>query len=162
MVQASASLRSSKKAERQGRRRGRWKRVLGWLFGIGVVLLGLTYWAVHTFEWAGPLVANTLRSVIGVDNVARLEDTVYAVEDRINRLTRKNEQPQAHWQVPPQASAPLPAPPASAPSAASTAALPPFAPKDPGPFPKAWAAPGDGKWVPMLDSRRPSEPPYLF
>ncbi len=161
MVQASASLRS-KKAERPARRRGRWRRVLLWLFGIGVVLVGVVYWAVHRYEWAGPLVANSLRSVIGVDNVAKLEDLVYAVEDGVNRLTRKNEKPQAHWQVPASAPAPLPAP--SAAPAASTDAppLPPFALKDPGPWPKAWAAPGDGKWVPMVDPRRPSEPTYML
>ena len=158
MVQASASLRSSKRAERPQRRRGRWRRILLWLFGIGVALVALTYWAVHRFEWAGPLVANSLRSVIGVDNVARLEDFVYAVEDRVNRLTRKNEKPQAHWQVP--AAAPAPS---AAPAASSDAPrLPAFAPKDPGPALKAWSAPGDGKWVPILDARRPGEPPYMM
>lgn len=162
MVQASASLRSSKKAERPARRRGRWRRILLWLFGIGVLLVGLVYWAVHRFEWAGPLVANSLRAVIGVDNVAKLEDLVYAVEDRVNRLTRKNEKPQAHWQVP--ATAPTPAPPPSAAPSASSAVptLPPFTLPDPGPWPKAWAAPGDGKWVPMVDPRRPAEPVYML
>jgi hypothetical protein len=162
MVQASASLRSSKRAERPARRRGRWRRVLLWLLGIGTLLLGLTYWAVHRFEWAGPLVANSLRAVVGVDNVAHLEDLVYAVEDRVNRLTRKNEQPQAHWQVPATAT-PVVAVPSAVPAASSDAPrLPPFALKDPGPAPKAWAAPGDGKWVPMLDPRRPGEPPYML
>lgn len=158
MVQASASLRSSKRTERSSRRRGRWRRILLWLFGAGVALVGLTYWAVHRFEWAGPLVANSLRSVIGVDNVAHLEDLVYAVEDRVNRLTRKNEKPQAHWQVPAVAPAP-----SAAPATSSDAPrLPPFAPKDPGPALKAWSAPGDGKWVPIVDARRPGEPPYMM
>jgi hypothetical protein len=160
MVQASASLRSSKRAERPTRRRGRWRRILLWILGTGVLLVGLTYWAVHRFEWAGPLVANSLRAVIGVDNVAKLEDLVYGVEDRVNRLTRKNEKPQAHWQVP----ATVPVPSVSAAPAASGAAprLPAFAPQDPGPWPKAWSAPGDGKWVPMTDPRRPGEPPYMM
>jgi hypothetical protein len=162
MVQASASLRTSKKGARPAPRRGRWRRALLWLFGIGVVSVGLVYWAVHRYEWAGPLVANTLRSVVGVDNVAKLEDLVYAVEDRVNRLTRKNEQPQAHWQVPAAATA-APPPPSAAPSVApGRAAVPPFVLKDPGPWPKAWAAPGDGKWVPMVDPRRPSEPVYMY
>ena len=113
MVQASASLRSSKRTERPARRRGRWRRILLWLSASAVLLVALTYWAVHHFEWAGPLVANSLRAVIGVDNVARLEDLVYAAEDRVNRLTRKNEKPQAHWQVPAVAPAPSPAPVAS-------------------------------------------------
>jgi hypothetical protein len=160
MVQASASLRSSKRAERPARRRGRWRRILLWLMGIGTALIGLTYWAVHRYEWAGPLVANGLRAIIGVDAVAKLEDFVYAVEDRVNRLTRKNEQPQAHWQVP--AAVPAPSASAAPPLAGGAARLPPFAPKDPGPALKAWSAPGDGKWVPMLDPRRPGEPPYMM
>ncbi len=153
-------MRSSKRTERLQRRRGRWRRILLWLFGIGVALVALTYWAVHRFEWAGPLVANSLRSVIGVDNVAHLEDLVYAVEDRVNRVTRRNEKPQAHWQVP----AAAPAASASAAPAASSDAprLPAFAPKDPGPALKAWSAPGDGKWVPITDARRPGEPPYMM
>jgi hypothetical protein len=162
MVQASASPRSSKRTERSVRRRGRWRRILLWCLAGSVLLVGLTYWAVHRFEWAGPLVANGLRAVVGVDNVARLEDLVYGVEDRVNRLTRKNEKPQAHWQVPAVAPAPSLglAPPAAASSTAPT--LPPFAPKDPGPALKAWSAPGDGKWVPIVDARRPGEPPYMM
>jgi len=162
MVQASVSSRSSKRAERPARRRGRFRRALLWLFGLGVVLVGLTYWAVHRFEWAGPLVANSLRSVLGVDNVAHLEDLVYAVEDRVNRLTRKNEKPQAHWQVPAAALPPPPATSAAPATATEAPRLPPFTLPDPGPALKAWSAPGDGKWVPMLDARRPGEPPYML
>jgi hypothetical protein len=160
MVQASASLRSSKRTERPARRRGRWRRILRWVLGIGLGTLGLTYWAVHRFEWAGPLVANGLRAVVGVDNVAHLEDFVYAVEDRVNRLTRKHEKPQAHWQVP--AAAPAPATSAAAAASNDAARLPAFAPKDPGPALKAWSAPGDGKWVPMNDARRPGESAYMM
>jgi hypothetical protein len=159
MVQASASLRTSKKGERPARRRGRWRRSLLWVSAGGVALVALTYWLVHRFEWAGPLVANSLRAVVGVDNVARLEDLVYAVEDRVNRVTRKNEKPQAHWQVPVAA----PAVSAASPVASTDAPrLPAFAPKDVGPWPKGWSAPGDGKWVPMTDPRRPGEPPYMM
>jgi hypothetical protein len=160
MVQASASLRSSKRSERPARRRGRWRRILLWLFGLGLALVALTYWAVHRFEWAGPLVANGLRAIVGVDNVARLEDVVYAVEDRVNRLTRRDEKPQAHWQVPAKPVAP---PPSAAPLAsAAEPRLPPFTLPDPGPALKAGSAPGDGKWVPMVDPRRPDEPPYML
>jgi hypothetical protein len=162
MVQASASLRSPKRAERPSRRSGRWRRILLWLLGAGVGLVGLTYWAVHRFEWAGPLVANSLRAVIGVDNVAHLEDLVYAVEDRLNRFTRKNEKPQAHWQVPAATASAAPPPSSGVASSGAAAALPPFAPADPGPALKAWSAPGDGKWVPILDARRPGEPPYMM
>jgi hypothetical protein len=162
MVQASAAVRTSKKGEQKARRPGRWKRIFLWLGAAGVALVLATYWLVHRFEWAGPLVANSLRAVIGIDNVAHLEDLVYAVEDRVNRLTRKNEQPQAHWKVP---ATPPPAPSAApAAPAASTDAprLAPFTLSDPGPALKAWSAPGDGKWVPMVDARRPGEPPYML
>jgi hypothetical protein len=142
----------------------RWRR---WLAGTaigGLVALGLVWWAVHTFDWAGPLVANTLRSIIGVDNVAKLEDIVYGLEDRANRTLRGSEAPKAHWSVPAK-TAPSPAvaqaDPAASGSAAS-AALPPFKPKDPGPALKAWSAPGDGVWVPIVDPRRPNEAPYLM
>ena len=154
-------MRSPKRAERPARRRGRWRRILLWLIGSAMALIALTYWAVHRYEWAGPLVANGLRAIIGVDNVAKLEDFVYAIEDRVNRLTRKNDKPQAaRWEVPAPA-------PAEATSAAPAAAgdvprLPPFAPKDPGPALKAWSAPGDGKWVPMFDPRHPGELPYMM
>lgn len=131
-----------------------------WTAAGGVACIALTYWLVHRFEWAGPLVANSLRAVVGVDNVARLEDFVYAVEDRVNRLTRKNETPQAHWQVP--SAAPVVGSAAPPPAASDAPSLPPFTLSDPGPAPKAWSAPGDGKWVPMLDPRRPGEPPYML
>lgn len=167
MVQASASARSAKKSERKPARRGRWRRILLWISGIGVALVALTYWLVHRYEWAGPLVANSLRAVIGVDAVAKIEDLVYAVEDRINRLTRKNEKPQAHWQVPATpavvSAAPAGAPAVTPPGGSSEAlTLPPFVLRDPGPALKAWSAPGDGRWVPMLDPRRPGEPPYML
>ncbi len=160
MVQASASLRSPKRTERPAPRRGRWRRILLWLLASGLLLVAVTYWAVHRFEWAGPLVANSLRAVVGADNVARLEDLVYAVEDRVNRLTRRNEKPQAHWQVPAIAP-PAALSPASA-ASAEAPRLPPFGPTDPGPALKAWSAPGDGKWVPIVDARRPGEPPYMM
>jgi hypothetical protein len=162
MVQASASLRSSKRAERPARRRGRFRRFLLWSAALGVALVGLTYWAVHRFEWAGPLVANGLRAVIGVDNVAHLEDLVYSVEDRVNRLTRQHDKPQAHWQVPAVPTAPAALPSAAPASETQAPPLSPFTLPDPGPALKAWSAPGDGKWVPMLDPRRPGEPAYML
>ncbi len=125
------------------------------------LLLPLSWYVVHRFEWAGPLVANSLRAVVGVDNVAHLEDFVYAVEDRVNRFTRKGEKPKAHWQVPqPAKAASVSAEPTA--DAGQRPGLPAFVLKDAGPALKAWSAPGDGKWVPMNDPRRPGEPPYMF
>ncbi|MDQ2644726.1 MAG: hypothetical protein M3020_12990, partial [Myxococcota bacterium] len=156
----SASRRPAQKAPRR-------KRRLRWLLiALGAVcgaVLGL-WVAIHRFEWMGPLVANTLRSIIGADNVARLEDFVYSVEDAANRVSKKDQAPKAYWSVPASASAPAPTPSGSAAAATSAAApeLPPFHPQDPGPALKSWSAKGDGIWVPIVDPRRPSEQPYMY
>jgi hypothetical protein len=138
-----------------------WRRRLKKIaLGVGVALplvIGVLWWAVHRFDWAGPMLANGLRSVIGSANVTSLEDFSYAVEDRINRWFRKDEKPKAYWTVPSHAA---PAPPAG--SATSEAKLPPFHPAEPGPVHKSWSAPGDGVWVPIADPRRPGEEPYLM
>ncbi len=141
----------------RSRRLRRWLAILA---GSALVLFLALWYAVHHFDWAGPLVANSLRAVIGVDNVARLEDFVYGVEDRANRTLRGSEAPKAAWSVPAQPAAA--APPAAAGSAAGEPALPAFRPKDPGPALKQWSAPGDGVWVPIVDPRRPEEPTYMM
>ena len=120
-----------------------------------------TWVAIHQFDWAGPLVANSLRAVVGVDNVAKLEDFVYGVEDRVNRSVRGTEAPQARWSVPEKPSA-APAPPPAASATGTKIGLPPFKPKDPGPALKQWSAKGDGIWVPITDPRRPGEEPYMM
>lgn len=110
--------------------------------------------AVHYFPWMGPLVADTLRAIIGTDNVSRLEDFVYGVEDRWNRWWRADEAPKAYWEVPTSEPLEEPAPSASA----DVPALPPFRPADVGPMHKALAAEGDGKWVAVPDPLRPGKP----
>jgi hypothetical protein len=124
----------------------RWRRhILGSLGIFGI--LGLLSWIlVHHTSWAGPLVANTLRATIGTDNVAKLEDFVYAVEDSINRLTKRGAKPKAHWTVPAK---PKPAIVAQAPGIVWE----PFEPKAVGPVHKSWSAPGDGEWVAVEDVR---------
>jgi hypothetical protein len=42
--------------------------------------------AVRTVPWFGPLVADTLRAVIGSENVTGLEEAVAGVEDRVEQL----------------------------------------------------------------------------
>ncbi|MGC4086603.1 MAG: hypothetical protein QM756_01660, partial [Polyangiaceae bacterium] len=115
--------------------------------------------AVHRYDWMGPLVANTLRSIVGVDAVAKLEDFTYSVEDQLNRVTRRNDAPKAYWKVPPSE----PVAQEQAPAVASAAAAEPvtFRLKDPGPALKQWSAPGDGVWVPIHDARYPHEEPFL-
>lgn len=122
----------------------------------------LALWiAVNRVEWLGPFVADALRAVIGVDNVTRLEDFAYGVQDRVNRTVKKDEKPRAYWEVP--SASPLPA---SAPSASADApsAPPPapFRPADVGPALESWSAPGDGQWVAMESDVLPGRPPVMF
>lgn len=115
--------------------------------------------AVHKIPWMGPLVANSLRAVIGTEAVTWLEDTAYGVEDRFNRIWKKNEQPKAYWDVE-TAKKTLPKPKKAPETAAGPAAPPPlpeFTLKDVGPVHTAWKAPGDGEWVPIVDPRRPND-----
>ncbi len=123
------------------------------------MLLSALWFAVHRYEWLGPIVSDSLRAIVGTDNVARLQDFAYGVEDRFNRATRKGEAPRAYWSVPPKPSA-MPAPAGSGEPA--TASLPPFRPRDPGPVHESWSAPGDGQWVAMTDPRNPDVDPYLY
>jgi hypothetical protein len=51
--------------------------------------------AVHHVPQAGPLVANSLRSVIGIRAVARLEEVVASAEDNVMRLRWQNEPPRS-------------------------------------------------------------------
>src|SRR6187399_3496800 len=99
--------RRATKSDKQktARKKPRFGRLLFGLLGTGLLLFVFVWYAVHHFDWAGPLLANSLRAVFGDDNVARLEDFVYGAEDRVNRLVKKNEPPKAYWQVPGTASA---------------------------------------------------------
>lgn len=143
--------------------RKRRPRVVVWLLGLlGVAALGtgVLWYLVHSVPWMGPLVANTLRSIVGVDRVAALEDFVYALEDRVNRVVKSEEPPKAYWKVPPKSESP----PEPAPSAVAGATEPPskravFSLPNPGALHDGLAAEGDGVWVPMTDPRRPDEPP---
>ncbi|HXS15714.1 MAG TPA: hypothetical protein VN764_00910 [Polyangiaceae bacterium] len=135
-------------------------------------LLAGLWIAVHSIPWMGPLVANSLRATIGKDNVTRLEDFVYAVEDRINRAVKSGDRPRTYWKVPqkaparpaqPTALAPTPTPPSLAtPNDSAPPAPLVFQPRDPGPAHPQWSAEGDGQWVAMLDPRRPEEPARMY
>jgi hypothetical protein len=160
----------------RGSRRARLGRLLFGGLGAGFLLFLLVWYAVHHFDWAGPLLANSLRAVFGDDRVARLEDFVYGAEDRVNRLLKKNEPPKSYWQVPSPVKASESAS-AAAPSAVSSSVVPAgsaapasaaapdpatFQPANPGPALKEWSAPGDGEWLGLNDVRHPGEPPRMF
>src|SRR6186713_2687036 len=52
----------------------------------GAVTLMATWTAVRTVPWFGPLVADTLRAVIGSERVTQLEEAVAAVEDDVKQV----------------------------------------------------------------------------
>jgi hypothetical protein len=116
--------------------------------------------AIHRIPGLAPWVADTLRSVIGIDGVARLEELVYGVEDRFYTVWRRGEQPRAHWMVPPEpASTPQPPTISPAPAPGDTPRrvpeLAPFRPGNVGPVLTSWEAPGDGQWVVLPESTPP-------
>jgi hypothetical protein len=161
VVAHEPAVLAAKSRTPKARRLRRW---FAWalLAGFGSVLL--LWVAVHKIPWMGPLVANSLRAVIGTDNVASLEDFAYGLEDRFNRVWKKNDKPKAYWDVK-TAKRGLPKPvkqPAKQPAPNEPAALPAFAPKDPGPVHRAWSAPGDGEWLPILDARHPGDDAGMF
>jgi hypothetical protein len=157
MVQASVREATRARRKRGSVRLRRWLPRVAALLGAATAVL---WWAVHRFDWMGPLVANSLRAVVGVTAVAKLEDFVYGLEDQKNRLFRGSEAPQAYWSAPPMPAQPPP-PPATA-SAGGPPALAPFRPQNPGAALKSWSAKGDGVWIPIADARRPNEQPYMM
>ena len=148
--------------QKPARKKSRFARFTLWFSGTSVLFVFAVWYAVHHFDWAGPLVANSLRAAFGDDNTAKLEDVVYGVEDRVNRLLKKNEPPKAYWQVPGSASAPVVVPDSSAVTPEPAPAVAAFHPVNPGPALKEWSAPGDGEWLGIADPRHPGEAPRMF
>jgi len=155
-------------AQKKAQKKPRLARIALTLLGVVVGLVVLVWYAVHHFDWAGPLVANSLRAVLGDERVAKLEDFVYGAEDHFNRVLKKNEPPKSYWQVDAGSSA-APSLSASANPSASThspaVAVPDtavFKPKNPGPALKDWSAPGDGEWLGITDPRHPGDAPRMF
>ncbi len=127
---------------------------MGAAVGVGLVL-GL-WVAMHRVPWIGPMVADGMRSVIGTDGVAKLEDFVYGLSDRVNLAVRDGGEPQAYWPVPRKAVAALPA------TELDTCAVPAFAPAEVGPVHARWSAPGDGVWVGLSHERRSTVPATMY
>ncbi len=162
----SVEVDPSKRGARAARpaRRARLKR-WGVRAAIALPVVGAASWiAVHRIPWLGPIVSNSLRAVLGTENVTALQDFVYGIEDDINQVVKKDEKPKAYWKVPPKAAtAPAPAPEVAEKEVVPAAkALTPFAPAAPGPVHDTWSAEGDGEWVPIVDPRHPNEPPRMM
>ncbi len=157
--------------------------VVGGLTFLGALGAALVL-AVHHVPQAGPLVANSLRAVVGVRAVARLEEMVASVEDRVMRLRWQDEPSRSLADLSPtivgaesshsidqppssiETSINRPASAVSDPEGQTLGALIPLAPAfapdavTP-PFP-AVAAPGDGVWVGVPDPEHPEAPPLMY
>ena len=64
------------------------------------LVIGGSWYAANHIPWFGAWLADTLRSVIGTENVASLEETAYDLEDRWNRFWRAGEKPKQYWDAP--------------------------------------------------------------
>lgn len=147
---------SSPIRRRQVRRRPWRRRLLLTAVLLPVATLGL-WIAVHRVPWLGPLLANSLRSVIGVQAVTDLEETAYSLQDRWNRFWRDGDRPEAYWEVPERVAATPP----PVTTSDSGCAIPAFSLDDVGPVHDTWSAPGDGAWVPIADTQHPGDPPRM-
>jgi hypothetical protein len=137
--------------------RSNWVRYAAGGVFVSPVLLLTAWLIIHRVPGVAPWLADSLRAVIGVDAVARLEETAYGLEDRFYAVWRRGERPRAYWQVPPEplaaATPPPSAPPPNAPEPSVHAPeLKPFRPANVGPVLASLAAPGDGQWVVLPES----------
>lgn len=148
------------------------RRIKRTLIGIAITLpivIGAMWYAANHVPWFGAWMADTLRSVIGTEGVAELEEWAYGIEDRWNRYFREGEKPKAYWETPSSTAAqtavvPEPALTASAaPSGSGSAAAPSeFRPSNVGPYNAKFAAPGDGEWIVIPTPEYPTDGPLLY
>ena len=167
MARRATQSDQQKAAREEGR--ARFGRLLFGFLGTGSCSSLLVWYAVHHFDWAGPLVANSLRAVFGDDQRGQA---------RRRRLRRRgSRQPPAEEERAAQGllagpehclggsrsasarsstTAPAPRPRPPPPSGEA------FHPANPGPALKEWSAPGDGEWLGLHDVRHPAEPPRMY
>jgi hypothetical protein len=136
--------------------------------------LGALVVLVQTLPQGGPLVANSLRRVIGIDAVARLEEAAAAAEDAVMRArfegapsrslkavtqTIVSEAPTPGAAVVPASQLSVPREDVLARPSTSVAPALALAPIQP-PYPEV-AADADGVWVPVPDPEHPAEPALM-
>ena len=114
----------------------------------------------HT-TWLGPWLADSLRLVVGVEAVARIEDFSAWVEDRWRSLGPERA-PRSMDQVRPSTLPSSSAPRHVESPAPEATVLPQFRPADVGPMFAKVTAPGDGIWLPVSEAALPGEPPILW
>ncbi len=131
-------------------------------------ILVIALWiAIHRIVWLGPWLADTARSIVGPGPVAWLENTTYAIDDWFRQKLYGEKPPEAYWEVPsaqpsPVLSAPSPAASSSASGTSPEPQKPAFRPADAGAIHKAFAAAGDGTWLPIDDPLASSDAPRMF
>jgi hypothetical protein len=137
--------------------------------------------AVHHVPQAGPFIANSLRAIVGIEAVARLEELVASAEDSSMRMRWRGAPPRSldsmsTPQAPEDTGVRQPrndgntAPAAyeyanasdDSPERTSPPPVPVFTPTaiHP-PYPEVAAA-GDGSWVPVQDPEHPEAPALLY
>jgi hypothetical protein len=126
----------------------------------------LALWiAIHRVGWLGPWLADTLRSIVGVEVVTDLEKAAYSAQDWWDLRSRSDEAPQQYWETtkpqPASSVASVPTPSAASASAAIPV-RPPFRPLDVGPVYQDKTTDADGVWVPIDDPRHPQESPLAY
>jgi len=121
--------------------------------------------AVHHVPQVGPIVANSLRAVIGIGAVARLEELLASAEDNVMRLRWRGEPSRSLEAISPSTT-PVEAPAAETVSPSRPVAMLPVAPVfTPAPVVPPYpdvAAEGDGRWVAVLDPERPTAPALMY
>lgn len=130
---------------------------------VALVLVALRV-AVYRLPWFGPWLADALRSLVGSEAVARLEELWADAEDASNRLFRARSRPRSlddAQRAPVQARPEAPRA-GTAESREPGPAAPVFHPQDVGPLDAQVAAKADGKWRAVVDPAHPGDPALLF
>ncbi|EYF08021.1 Hypothetical protein CAP_7043 [Chondromyces apiculatus DSM 436] len=132
---------------------------------MGAVATGALWYAIHEVPGFAPAVVDGVRSVVGPEPVAWIEDVAYGVADRVNQVRFGTAPPKTFWEpeVAPGAVAPgegavVPAVAAVVEGAGARVGPPPaFTP----PY-KGVATPGDGSWIPMVSGSAEGNAPVLW
>jgi hypothetical protein len=127
-----------------------------WAFGLllaGATALAATVVAIRTVPWFGPLIADQLRSMVGSENVTRLEEVVADVEDRVQKTANNRSASSLSDSTPEDLLGVEKLTPALSLALANR-------PADVTPeFPKV-ASPEDGAWQPVVTN--PGEAPVMY
>lgn len=152
-------------------------RKLGMFLLVFVVGCGALFAAMHRYPALASAIVDPVRKVVGPKPIAWAEDVVYAIQDKVNGVRKRDQAPVAYWSAEPAASVTAPtgsvaatagagsATPAGSGSAAASASAP-VDPKWPPPAFKppypVVATPTDGNWVPIEDPQHPGGPTGLY